>query len=248
VRDAAAGRRTGFSEIAAVAALGLLNVGLNRVPPRWELAASAVAAGTMLLLAHESGADLATEGLDPAKVEGGLRLGLAVGLPAAAVVMAGAAIPAVRRFYHDDRIARATSDDLTYHLIARIPFATAMAEEVIFRSALVGIFRRRRSPVVAALMSSALFGAWHVLPTIDRLHTNPGAARLHGRDIRRQAVAVAGVAAGTAVAGMGFCWLQWRSRSVVAPVVVHAAINGAGLLAGWLGSRVGSDEAGVTVR
>jgi membrane protease YdiL (CAAX protease family) len=44
---------------------------------------------------------------------------------------------------------------------------------------------------------------------------------------------------------MGFCWLQWRSRSVVAPIVVHAAVNGAGLLAGWLGSRADAraDEA-----
>jgi membrane protease YdiL (CAAX protease family) len=193
----------------------------------------------MLALAYESGADLANEGLDPATADDGLRLGLAVGIPAAAAVMAGSLIPAVRRFYHDDRIARATSDDITYHLLARIPFATAMAEEVIFRSALVGIFRRRRSPFTAAVLSSALFGAWHILPTIDRLHTNPGAAELHGRDLRRQGLAVAGVAAGTAVAGMAFCWLQWRSRSVVAPIVVHAALNGAGLLAGWLGSQGG---------
>jgi membrane protease YdiL (CAAX protease family) len=132
---------------------------------------------------------------------------------------------------------------MLYHLFARIPFATAMAEEVIFRSALVGIFSRRRSPFVAAALSSALFGAWHILPTIDRLHTNPGASAMHSHDSRRQALGVAAVVGATAVAGMGFCWLQWRSRSVVAPIVVHAAVNGAGLLAGWLGSR--SDAQGV---
>jgi membrane protease YdiL (CAAX protease family) len=61
---------------------------------------------------------------------------------------------------------------------------------------------------------------------------------MHSHDARRQVVGVAAVVGATAVAGMGFCWLQWRSRSVVAPIVVHAAVNGAGLLAGWLGSRV----------
>jgi membrane protease YdiL (CAAX protease family) len=112
-----------------------------------------------------------------------------------------------------------------------------MAEEVIFRSALVGVFSRRRSPFLAAALSSALFGAWHILPTISRFHSNPGVSAMHSHDGRRQALGVAAVVGATAVAGMGFSWLQWRSRSVVAPIVVHAAVNGAGLLAGWLGSR-----------
>jgi membrane protease YdiL (CAAX protease family) len=215
----------------------LINVGLNRIPHGWELPAGIGAAGAMLGLAHLSGADMTSEGLDPANAESGLRLGLAVGVPAAALVLAGAAIPAVRKYYHDDRITRATSDDITYHLLARIPFATAMTEEVIFRSALLGVFGRTRRPFFAAVLSSALFGAWHILPTIDRLHTNPGTVRLHGSDPKRQALTVASVVAGTALAGMAFCWLQKQSHSVVAPIVVHAAINGSGLLAGWIGAR-----------
>ena len=236
--EAARSRAPGFSELGAVAATGLLSVALNRVPPRWELPAGIAAAGLMLALAHQSGAQLSDAGLEPETASRGLVLGLAVGVPAAAVVMAGGGVPAIRRFYHDDRVVDATSDDMIYHLFARIPFATAVAEEVIFRSALVGIFSRRRSPFVAAALSSALFGAWHILPSISRLHTNPGASAMHSHDRGRQALGVAAVVAATAVAGMGFYWLQWRSRSVVAPIVVHAAVNGAGLLAGWLGSRV----------
>jgi membrane protease YdiL (CAAX protease family) len=244
VKVPAAPRAPDFSDASAVTAVALLNLGLNRTPARWELPASGLAATAMLLLAMESGADLTEEGLDFSQLDDGLRLGLIVGVPLAVGVMAASRVPAVRRFYHDERIARATADDIVYHLLARIPFATAMAEEVIFRSALLGIFGRGRSDFTAAVMSSALFGAWHILPTIDRLHTNPGAAELHGRDLRRQAIAVGGVVAGTALAGMAFSWLQWRSRSVIAPIVVHAALNGAGLLAGWWGSRSPEDQPG----
>jgi CAAX protease family protein len=231
---------------AAVVVTALINLGLNRIPHGWELPAGIGAAGAMMGLAHLSGADMAGEGLDPGTVDDGLRLGLAVGIPAAALVLAGAAIPAIRKYYHDDRITRATSDDITYHLLARIPFATAMTEEVIFRSALLGVFGRTRGPFMAAVFSSALFGAWHILPTIDRLHTNAGAARLHGTDPKRQALTVASVVAGTALAGMAFCWLQRRSRSVVAPIVVHAALNGSGLLAGWLGARAEAEADAVS--
>jgi len=237
VTSAARSRAPGFSEVAAVVTTGLLSIALNRTAPRWELPAGVAAAGLMLALAHQSGADLSDAGLELETAPRGVRLGLAVGVPAAAIVMAGGAVPATRRFYHDERIVDATPDDMIYHLFARIPFATAIAEEVIFRSALVGIFSRRRSPFLAAALSSALFGAWHILPTVSRLHTNPGASAMHTHDARRQAVGVSAVVGATAVAGMGFCWLQWRSRSVVAPIVVHAAVNGAGLLAGWLGSR-----------
>jgi membrane protease YdiL (CAAX protease family) len=37
---------------------------------------------------------------------------------------------------------------------------------------------------------------------------------------------VAGTVAATALAGLGLCALRLRTKSVVAPIVVHAAING----------------------
>jgi membrane protease YdiL (CAAX protease family) len=237
VTDATARTSPLTGEAAAVAAVIALNIALNRVSRRWELPAGGGAAALMTGIATAAGANVASEGLDPANARRGLLLGLAVGVPAAGLVMAASLVPGVRRFYQDERVVDATSSDIAYHLFARIPFATAMVEEVIFRSALIGVFARSRSPFAAAALSSALFGAWHILPTVDRLRSNPGASGAHTHDARVQALGIAAVVAATGIAGMGFCWLQRKSGSVVAPIVVHGALNGAGLLAGWLGRR-----------
>jgi membrane protease YdiL (CAAX protease family) len=78
-----------------------------------------------------------------------------------------------------------------------------------------------------------LFGLWHVLPTVQSLDTNAavGPVRANrGRSIG----AVAGVVAATAAAGVGFSVLGRRARSVLAPVLVHATLNGATYAAGRL--------------
>jgi CAAX protease family protein len=78
-------------------------------------------------------------------------------------------------------------------------------------------------------VGSAVFGLWHVRPTIEALEVNRlvagGAAR---------AFAVAGVAAGTAGAGALLCLLRERSGSLAAPVLLHLAANCAGPLASAL--------------
>jgi membrane protease YdiL (CAAX protease family) len=37
----------------------------------------------------------------------------------------------------------------------------------------------------------------------------------------------------TFVAGLVFCWLRLRSRSLIAPVLAHVAINGLALTVAW---------------
>jgi membrane protease YdiL (CAAX protease family) len=75
-------------------------------------------------------------------------------------------------------------------------------------------------------VTSALFGLWHVLPTLDGLAAEdepvPGRAR---------AVAVARAVLATTVAGAAFAWARRRSGSVLTPVIVHTAINTAGFIA-----------------
>jgi uncharacterized protein len=41
----------------------------------------------------------------------------------------------------------------------------------------------------------------------------------------------------TTVAGVGFSWLRFRSKSVVAPILVHAALNGSAFVAARLVAR-----------
>jgi len=43
----------------------------------------------------------------------------------------------------------------------------------------------------------------------------------------------------TFVAGLVFCWLRLRSRSLIAPVMAHCATNGLALAVAWLTIRHG---------
>jgi uncharacterized protein len=45
---------------------------------------------------------------------------------------------------------------------------------------------------------------------------------------------VLGSIAVTFLAGLVFCWLRLRSRSLIAPVLAHVATNGLALTVAWL--------------
>jgi membrane protease YdiL (CAAX protease family) len=91
--------------------------------------------------------------------------------------------------------------------------------------------------------SAALFGLWHVLPSLRLNDTNRAVAgRLGGRS--GQVSAVLGSVATTFAAGLVFSWLRDRSGSLAAPIVTHAAVNGAGHVAAWRVSSSNDPRAG----
>jgi membrane protease YdiL (CAAX protease family) len=45
---------------------------------------------------------------------------------------------------------------------------------------------------------------------------------------------VVAAVAGTALAGLVFCWLRLRTRSLLAPALLHAAVNGLGYALAFL--------------
>jgi membrane protease YdiL (CAAX protease family) len=104
-------------------------------------------------------------------------------------------------------------------------------EEVAFRSVVWGMLEHERGAGVATIVSSALFGLWHVLPSLDVAHTST-AIRGNGRpDRRRLFLTVLGTVVFTAVAGVVFAELRRRSGSVVAPLGLHWATNGLAVVA-----------------
>ncbi len=138
----------------------------------------------------------------------------------------GAVVPATRGFFQDERARGGGTRHVLFETLVRIPLGTALPEEVIFRGSLLGLFTQRHSPAVAASMSSILFGAWHVLPTLRTLPLNPAGARA-----KRTGGAVLAAVTSTALAGYGLAWLRFRSGSLAAPAVAHAALNAAAYLA-----------------
>jgi membrane protease YdiL (CAAX protease family) len=221
-------------EIGAAAAVVAYGVLINRVVPDELYVPVNLGAGVAAVVAvHALGASWRDLGLARDRMKAGLRLGGLTLIPIAAVVALGLAVPWTRGFFRDTTIVGASTAEALYTVLLRIPFGTALSEELIFRGALVGLYLQRHRPWVAALLSSLVFGIWHVLPTLSSLGTNPGASATQD-SLVLQAGAVAFVVLATGVAGMVFSWLRLRSGSLVAPWLTHTGFNAVG----YLGSRL----------
>lgn len=200
------------------------NAAVHRVlPGRTHLPANLALALAELALARGSGAGLADLGLAPGRLPRGVALGTRVGLVVAGAVAVAAALPMTAGLFHDERVASHDRAAARYEALLRIPIATALAEELVFRAAVPALISGGPPTMLADLVSAAWFGAWHVLPTVDALGTNRAAARAQHPGHR--VAAVGGVVAATTLAGLGFAWLRRRTGSIAAPVLVHAAVN-----------------------
>jgi membrane protease YdiL (CAAX protease family) len=120
-----------------------------------------------------------------------------------------------------------------------VPLGTVVFEEVAFRGVLWGLIAQARGPGWATAVSSVLFGLWHVLPALQLARTN-AALQAAAPGGRRILVAVLGTVAFTTLAGVVFAELRRGTGSLLAPVGLHWATNGLGVLAAarvWAVSR-----------
>jgi membrane protease YdiL (CAAX protease family) len=218
--------------VTGVAILALHNLAVHRaLPAPADAALNLLTAAGLTALARHAGCSNDDLGIRAADAGAGLRLGLAAAAVAAGGVALGASLPATRPFFHDRRVTAVSRGEAAYHLAVRIPLATALAEELAFRGALLGLLQRRRSPAAAVAWTSLLFGASHALPTLNHYDGNP-ASNLVADPARARRIAVLATTLSTTGAGYLFAWLRLRSRSLVAPVLAHAAINLSAYLAG----------------
>ncbi|MFN2556193.1 MAG: CPBP family intramembrane glutamic endopeptidase [Nitriliruptorales bacterium] len=163
----------------------------------------------------------------------GLFAGLGWGVVAAVIVAAGVAggswlatiVPPLRALLTDRRAADLSPARLAYDTLLRIPLGTAACEEALFRGLLFAALLDVGSVTRAVVVSSALFGLWHVGPTLRALRENDTALATG-----RRALVVIGAVLSTAVGGVVFALLRLASGSLAAPVLVHWAINASGLL------------------
>jgi membrane protease YdiL (CAAX protease family) len=223
------------SEIAVLATAACLNVLVSgALPERYYvpagLAAGALASGIALM----GGVSLAELGLGPRSAVAGAGFGVALALPVSAGILAGARFGHVDSLYEPSHFEGWDAGRACYEVMLRTPFGTALPEEMIFRGALLALASRSRGPAVASARTSALFGVWHMLPTIARLQSTTVAAR---RPARQRAAWVLLSMAVTAAAGLALAALRQRSGSLIAPWLVHWAANAAGFAAAWLATR-----------
>jgi uncharacterized protein len=218
-------------EATGVAVLVLHNLAVHRLlPSPADAVLNLVTAAGLTAFARGAGCSHDDLGIRAGDAAAGLRLGLTAAAVATGGVVLGASLPATRPLFHDRRVAAVGRREAIYHLAVRIPLVTAVAEELAFRGALLGLVQRRRSPGAAVAWTSLLFGASHALPTLQHYGGNP-ASRLVADPGKGRRIAVLGTMLSTAGAGCLFAWVRLRSRSLLAPIHAHAATNASAYLA-----------------
>ena len=107
-----------------------------------------------------------------------------------------------------------------YTALVAVPLATVLFEEVAFRGVLWGLIERDHGARWAGVVTSVLFGLWHARPRRD------------------PPLVVLGTVLFTTAAGVVFALLRHHGGNLLAPVAVHWAANGFGVLASaWLWRR-----------
>lgn len=233
--DARTSARPGTGQLALVSgALVGWNAAMNLAPvPRAAyVPANLGLAGASVLLARRSwGLSPPALGLSRGGLARGARLGGSVLVPVGAALATAAALPATRELpaarglAADARIVGLGPAGVAYWALVRIPLGTALAEELVFRSTLLGGCAARLGWRRGVAWSSAVFGLWHIGPTLAALRVN-GVTRP-----ARVAAGVTGAVAATGAAGVALSWLRRWGGHVATPALTHLATNVGSLLA-----------------
>ena len=220
--------------VAVVAGLVVVNVVSNRVVSQrlyvpWALLSSAALLAFATRVDGRSWDDL---GLARRQVPRGLRWGAVLAGTVVAIYVVGLLLPATHDLFQDDRVEGWTLGETLFAAFVRVPLGTVLLEEVAFRAVLPAVVGARTKRWVAVGASAALFGLWHVLPSLHLDHVNPVADDTLGH--LPLWVTVAASVVSTAAVGVWFWLLRRWSDSLLAPMALHWATNGLGyLFAAW---------------
>jgi len=208
------------------------NVWVHLGPGQVHVVTGPLASLLLLVLARAAGLSWQELGLARQTLVRGLQVGLVSAVAVAIVYAAGVAIPFTRGAFRDTRY-RLGLKAVLYTALVAIPLGTVMFEEVAFRGVLWGLLSRGVGVTLATVLSACLFGIWHVLPALSlaRTHISVKGTSTAGADRRRITVTVLATIVFTTFAGIVFAELRRRSGSLLAPIGLHWATNGLGVLA-----------------
>ena len=133
-----------------------------------------------------------------------------------------------------------TGGRLMFQALIEVPFGTVLFEEIAFRSVLLSMLIRREGLVFGVIVSSLLFGLWHILPSIGTHEQNPALGSVVGGGLRGNILAVALSVLTTSIAGVLFySVIPAASGLPVSPDWALGALFGVGGFAGmYCGARL----------
>lgn len=221
--------------LVVLVAMVLINIVNNRVAPQthyllWAFGGSVI----LLAIGLLDGNTWTDMGLGWAYLLPGLFWAAVTIGGVTAVYLIGASFKKSRSAFHDERIGELTGARMMFQALIEVPFGTVLLEEIAFRAVLFSMLCRRYGLVWAIVISSILFGLWHILPSVGTHEQNPALGSVVGEGRKGNVLAIALSVLTTTLAGVVFVGLRIISGSVLAPMGFHWATNGLGYAFSWL--------------
>ena len=217
------GRAVGLVIVALAVAKGV-----DRAIPGAHVAVGLGLIACLVAIARAQGLTTADLGLARSSWPTGLRWGAtAAALVSTAYALAYVTVP-VREALPDGEGGLGRTALWTFLVV--ILLGTVLPEELAFRGLLLAQLGRRYGVLAASLLSSGLFGLWHVVPSLGGGTANATMASVVGADAAGAVVRVITTVVFTSLAGVVLCCLRLRSDSLLAPVLAHWTVNGLGVI------------------
>jgi membrane protease YdiL (CAAX protease family) len=182
----------------------------------------------LLVIARVQGLTAANLGLARSTWPAGLRWGTAAATLVGAAYALAYLITPVRQALpeSDGEIGRAA----LWAVLVVIPLGTVLPEELAFRGLVLALLGRRYGVLSGTLLSSGLFGLWHIAASLGGGPANAAIVGVVGGDAAGTATRVIATVVFTTLGGVVLCWLRLRSNSLLAPVLAHWTVNALGVI------------------
>jgi membrane protease YdiL (CAAX protease family) len=180
------------------------------------------------VIARVQGLTAADLGLARSTWPVGLRWGTAAAMLVGAAYALAYLIAPVRQGLpeSDGEIGRAA----LWAVLVVIPLGTVLPEELAFRGLVLALLGRRYGVLSGTLLSSGLFGLWHIAASLGGGPANAAIVGVVGGDAAGTVTRVIATVVFTTLGGVVLCWLRLRSNSLLAPVLAHWTVNALGVI------------------
>jgi uncharacterized protein len=191
------------------------------------ITAGLVTTGGLALIAWRHGLTAASIGLARSTWLTGALWALGIVLAVGTVIGIAGSIPRLHHLFADERITEVTGATTARRALLDIPFGTVLIEEFAFRGVMLALMTSlTESTVWAVVVTSVLFGLWHISPALE-MHD------AHQSTSGASWTTVLGTVIFTGLSGAGFAVLRLFTGSLLPPSALHWAANGSGVVVGW---------------